>query len=510
MSGCGHGRNLSGDLVLDCEDVVVGSGAGGAVVACHLAEAGRDVVVLEEGGHVEPHEFARMRPSQTMRHTWRDAGLTMAVGVGDSPMINVMMGRCIGGSSAMTGGVCFRTPEYVLADWRALGLTDFTPEAMEPYIADVERSVHVEEVPESMRSRSTALFAQGAAKLGYRVESMRRNTNGCVGWSTCNFGCPQGAKMSVDRSYLPRAIAAGARVYSDAYVERVLVHDSRASGVEGRVLNGPRGKPGTRLRVRAKRVVLGAGALYTPLVFLKSGIGQRSGQVGKNLTLHPGFRVMARFEERVEGWRGALQSAFSSAYEPEGIQLNSLFMPGGILAATMPGIGSRHHARACQIPHLAVFGANLHDGGNGRVRKGFGRDPFVAYRMSAKDRAAARRAMRICADTFFAAGAKEVFLPVLGLEGLDPDAYRALDLDRISARRFECASQHPLGTCRMGTSADNSVVNEWGESWELPGLYVADGSVVPTSLGVNPQLSIMTLATRIAWKMREEASRNGS
>lgn len=506
MAAIAHGRDLSGDLTLECDDVVVGSGAGASVVACHLAEAGRDVVVLEEGGHVEPHEFARMRPSQTMRHTWRDAGLTMAVGVGDSPMINVTMGRCIGGSSAMTGGVCFRAPDYVLADWRSLGLTDFTPEAMEPYYADVEKSVHVEEVPASMRSRSTALFAEGAAKLGYRVEAMRRNTNGCVGWSTCNFGCPQGAKMSVDRSYLPRAVAAGARVHSDCLVERVSVDGARASGVEGRVLNGPRGTPGTRLRVRARRVILGCGAYYTPLVLFKTGVGRRSGQVGRNLTLHPAFRIMARFEERVDGWRGALQSAFSSAYEPEGIQLNSVFVPGGILAATMPGIGDRHHARTRQIAHLAMFGANLHDAGGGRVRQGLGRDPFVLYRMGAKDRAAARRALRICADTFFAAGAKEVFLPILGLDGLDADQFRAFDLDRISARRLECTSQHPLGTCRMGVSPEDSVVNPWGEAWDLPGLHLVDGSIVPTSLGVNPQLSIMTLATRIAWKLREASA----
>jgi choline dehydrogenase-like flavoprotein len=498
-----HGRDLTGDLALDCDDVVVGSGAGAAVVACHLAESGRNVVVLEEGGHIEPHEFARMRPTQAMRHSWRDAGLTMAVPLGDSPAINVMMGRCIGGSSAMTGGVCFRTPDYVLADWRKLGLAEFTPEAMEPYFLDVEKSVHVEEVPESMRSRSTALFAAGAAKLGYRVEPMRRNTNGCIGWATCNFGCPEGAKMSVDRSYLPRAIAAGARVYSDAWVERVRVDGSRATGIDGWLLNTPNGKPGSRLSVRARRVVVGAGAFYTPLILQRSGIGRRSGELGKNLTLHPGFRVMARFEERVEGWKGALQSAFSSAYEPEGIQLNSLFVPGGILAATMPGIGDRHRARALAIPHLAMFGANLHDAGNGRVRKGLGRDPFVTYRMSAHDRATARRALRICADTFLAAGAKEIFLPVLGMDGMDADRVRAFDFDRIPARRFECASQHPLGTCRMGTSETNSVVNQWGAAWDVSGLHLVDGSIVPTSLGVNPQLSIMTLATRIAWQLRE-------
>ena len=166
-----HGRDHEGDLEISTEVVVVGSGAGGAVVAATLAEAGMDVVVLEEGGHVRPEEHARMRPSESLRHLWRDAGFTMAFGVGRSPMINIMMGRCIGGSSALTGGVCSRIPEAVLADWRALGLADFTPERLEPYYADVEANVHAEEVPASARSRSTQLFAEGARKLIAEIDA---------------------------------------------------------------------------------------------------------------------------------------------------------------------------------------------------------------------------------------------------------------------------------------------------------------------------------------------------
>ena len=276
-----HGRDHTGDLTLNTEVVVVGSGAGGAVVACTLAEAGMDVLVLEEGGHVRPEEHAQMRPSESLRHLWRDAGFTMAFGVGASPMINVMMGRCVGGSSALTGGVCFRIPEAVLADWRALGLTEFDAAHLEAFYAEVEKNVHVQEVPVEARSRSTQLFAEGAKKLGFELENMRRNTNGCVGWATCNFGCPERAKMSVDISYIPRALRAGASVHSDCLVERVLIKDGRAVGVAGRVLNGPNGEPQGRLTVRAKRVVLACGAMFTPLILKKDGIGRRSRQVGQ-------------------------------------------------------------------------------------------------------------------------------------------------------------------------------------------------------------------------------------
>jgi choline dehydrogenase-like flavoprotein len=496
-----HGRNLGGDLHIDADVAIVGSGAAGSVVATKLAEHGLDVVVLEEGGHIRPEEHARMRPTESLRHAWRDAGLTMAFGLGESPMINVMMGRCIGGSSVLTGGVCFRIPENVLADWRREGLEEFTSRELEPYYREVERNIHVEEVPKGARSRSTQLFAEGARRMGFELHDMRRNTKGCVGWATCNFGCPERAKLSVDLSYLPRAVAAGARLYSDCLVEKVIAKQDRVAGVVGRVLNGTDGRPGGRLSVRASRVVLAAGSLHTPLITRKSGVGKSSGRVGTDLTLHPGFRIMARFDERVAGWNGALQSAFSSHLEPESIQLNSVFVPPGALAATQPGVGPGHARRTRQIGNLAMFGINLHDDGGGRVYRGLGREPIVTYRMSKKDRAAVPKALRIAGDTFFAAGAKEVFLPILGLDGMDADQFHSADLERLSVRRLECTSQHPLGTCRMGTSAGSSVVNHWGEAWELQNLVIADGSIIPTSLGVNPQLTIMTLATRIAEHM---------
>jgi choline dehydrogenase-like flavoprotein len=498
-----EGHLLEDDLEDGADVVVVGSGAGGAVVAAHLAEAGHDVIVVEQGPHVPQERYGKMRPSETMRWLWRDGGLTAAIGLGDTPVINVMTGECIGGSSVLTGGVCFRTPGAVLREWsEVLGLDGLSESAMVPYFEDVERAVHVEEVPVAMRSRSTSLFAAGAERLGHPLKPMRRNTRGCTGCGRCNFGCPEDAKMSVDRTYLKRALAAGARVYSDLDVQEVTTHGARASGVAGRLRNGPRRSPGNRFRIRAKRVVLAAGAFCTPSLLGRSGIGRQSGQVGHNLTLHPSFRMMARFDEKVEGWKGALQSAYSDAYDREGIQMNSLFVPPGILAGTMPGLGDDQAARAQLIPHLAIFGGMIHDDPGGRVLHAFGQRAMT-YRMSRRDSRTVSRVLSLTAETFFAAGAREVFLPVLGFPPCDADRFRALDLDGLPRRRLECSSQHPLGTARMGTSAEHAVVDPDGACWELAGLYVADGSIVPTSLGVNPQETIMAMATRIAWKLRE-------
>lgn len=497
-----EGRAFIADVEDSADVVIVGSGAGGAVVAAHLAEAGQRVIVVEEGPHVPHERYGRMRPSESLRHLWRDGGSTVAVGLGDTPVINVMTGECVGGSSVLTGGVCFRAPGSVLEHWaNALGLRGLSEAAMEPYFEDVERAVHVEEVPIELRSRGTAAFARGAERLGHPLSPMRRNTRGCKGCGRCNFGCPEDAKLSVDRTYLRRAIAAGARLFSDAHVERVVTHGARAAGVSGHFRRTERAKP-PRFVLRAARVVLAAGAYCTPLLLLRSGVGRQSGQVGRNLTLHPSFRMMARFDERIEGWKGALQSAYCRSFEHERIHLNGLFVPPGVLAGTIPGIGDRHAERAALVPHLAVFGGMIHDEPGGRVHHVFGRR-FITYRLSAADDVAVSRTLSLLGETFLAAGARELFLPILGQGPCDADAFRALDFPRLPRRKLECSSQHPLGTARMGVSPEHAVVGSDGQCFELEDLYVADGSVMPTSLGVNPQETIMAMATRIAFGLRE-------
>lgn len=496
-----RGRAHAGDLDLDCDDLIVGSGASGAVMAAILAESGRRVIVLEEGPYLPEEEIRAMRPSQHLRKAWRDGGMTVALGVGDSPSINVTMGRAVGGSSIVTGAVCFRTPGRVLAEWSdKLGLRELTMDKLDPHFSEVEKAIHVEEVPASMRSLSTQRFAEGAEKLGLTMEPLRRNTKGCNGCGRCNFGCPHGAKMSVDMTYLPRAVAAGATVWSDVLVDAITIKNGKAVGVTGRIQGRDLGwlhRTG-RVKVAAKRVFVAAGAYHTPLLLQAAGVGVKSGQTGRHMTLHPSFRMFARFEERLEGWRGALQSAYTKSLEAEGITMVGLFVPAGVLAATMTGFGPEHVRRSKDIPHLAVFGGLVHDEGGGVIRRGPGREPLVTYRMAKEDRAKIPMVIRRMGEIFFAAGAKEVFPPIIGHEGVDADTFRKLDFSHIPATRLECSSQHPLGSARMGTSADRSVVKPSGETWDVENLFVTDGSIVPTSLGVNPQLTIMAMATRIA------------
>jgi len=497
-------RKHEGKLELSCEVVVVGSGAGGAVVATLLAEAGVDVIILEEGRYVPSERYAEYSTLESLGQLFRGGGTTFAMGLGKTPMINVTMGKCVGGSSVLTGGVCFRTPEKVTSRWAGeLGLSSLSSERLEPHFEAVARAVHMEEVPETMRSRSTELFARGASARGVAIKSLSRNTEGCRGCGRCNFGCPHQAKRSVDLSFLPRAVEAGARLYSGCRVDSVVSDLKSAKGVSGWTLGGKADAPRGKLLVSAKRVVLSAGAAHTPLILKASGLKSLSRQIGRNLTLHPAFRVMARFDEEVRGWSGALQSAYSDAFENQNFTLVGLFLPPGVLAATLPGVGREHRAYAEMIPQLSVFGGLIHDQGGGRVRRGLSREPLLTYRMAKEDRAVIPRLLREMGEIYFAAGAKQLFLPVLGLGPVDADAFRRLDLERLKMRDLECSSQHPLGSCRMGQDATQGVVDEDGNVFGLRGLSIADGSVVPTSLGVNPQLTVMALAHKIGARLRE-------
>lgn len=496
-------RDLDDGAELSADVVIVGSGAGGAVIAAELAAAGQCVVILEEGPHITPERFAAMRPSESIRHAWRDGAMTVAFGVKNTPMVNVTMGRCVGGTSTLTGGVCFRAPQSVHDVWsKQRKLTELTAEGLAPFYDRVEQDIHVEEVDASKRSRSTQLFSEGAEQLGFSLKPLRRNTINCRGCGRCNFGCPHQAKQSVDLVYLPRALKDGAQIFSDCLVNSILTKGDRAVGVTGRALD-ERGKPHGHITVHSKRVVICAGSYHTPLILQASKVGRQSKQVGRNLTLHPAFRMIARFDEPVRGWSGALQSAYSDSFEHERITMVGLFVPPAVLGATMPGFGREHTDRTAKIANLALFGGLIHDEGGGVVRPGRGREPFVTYRMDPKDRVVVPKLIRRMAETFRAAGAKEIFLPIFGAEPITPDQLDSYDFEHIPGRRFESASQHPLGSCRMGTEAKSSVVDPNGECWDLKELWVGDGSVVPTSLGVNPQLTIMAMALRIASKMLE-------
>lgn len=505
-----EGRGLDAGFEESVDVVIVGSGSGGAVMAQILAEAGQRVLVLEEGPYYEPSTYQRFTPSQSVRRLFREAGMVTALGVGQTPIISLLMGRAVGGSSLLTGAVCFRIPSEVHHEWaHELGLEELSERRLEEAYRSVEERAQIREVPVDMRSRSTTLFVEGAARMGLSIKPTRRNTgHDCEGNGRCNFTCPAGAKRSVDVAYLPDALAHGARIYSDALVDGLLIEDGRAAGVTGRLLGGPHGSPGHPFRVHAKVVVSACGTVHTPLLLGRAGVGRQSGVLGDKITLHPAARVVARFDERVNGWDGALQSVYCDDFDREGIKFVGVYTAANVLAAGFPGVGPALRKRAAALPYCAAMGGMVHDEGGGRVRPGIGREPVLSYEMASRDLARLKKAIRVLCEMAFAAGAREVFPPIFGVPPLTHvDQARKLEHERYDARRIECMAFHPLGSARVANDPRRGVVDQSGEAWELPGLFVADGSILPTSIGVNSQVPIMAMATRIAWRLAERLQR---
>ena len=501
-----RGRELPGGFDDACDVVVVGSGAGGAVMAALLAEAGLSVIVLEEGPHYTQEEIRGFTPTESMRKMWREGGLLTTVPIGKSPVIAVTCGRNVGGSSVHTGGVCFRVPSSVHHDWvRDHDLPSLSEKHLEAAYEDVEKRTHVTEVLPHERSRATDKFVQGAAKLGIEMHSIKRNTQGCEGNGLCNFGCPKSAKLSVDISYLPGAVQNGTRVIADALAERILFDGDRAIGVEGSLTRPPpyRGRPHAKFRVRARAVVSACGTLHTPLLLGASGV--RNAHLGRHITLHPSVRIGAMFDDRVEGWNGALQSVYSEHFHAEGITLVGVYTAVNVLAAALPGIGPAHRSLIRKLGNFGILGGLVHDQGGGTIRPApMGREGLLTYEMAPQDLAHVRRALTILGEVAFAAGAKEVFVPVFGVPAVrDVATLRRLETEPLDPKRIETTAFHPLGSARMANDPRRGVTSETGEVFGTRGLFVADGSVLPSSIGVNSQLPIMAMATRIAWILRD-------
>jgi choline dehydrogenase-like flavoprotein len=230
----------------------------------------------------------------------------------------------------------------------------------------------------------------------------------------------------------------------------------------------------------------------------------RAPGLGRHITLHPAARIVAFFDRELRGWDGALQSVYSDAFAADGIKLVGVYSAVNVLAASMPGVGPSLADRVRRMANLGVFGAMIHDEAGGRVLRGPGREPLLLYRMSTRDYGRLRRAIRVLAEIALAGGATEVIPPIFGLPPVKtPAQARALETDPIDPRRIECLAFHPLGSARMAADARSGVVDQDGECYGLPGLFVADGSILPTSIGVNSQVAIMALATHVAWHLRE-------
>jgi len=492
------GDDVVGDTVLDADVVVVGSGAGGATVAAELAEAGLDVVVLEEGGYYTTRDFTA-EATKMIRALYRDGGATIAIG---SPPVMFQEGRAVGGSTVVNGGMSWRTPERVLDRWqREHALPDVDAKAMEPYFERVERRIHVRpQDPESI-GVDNALLKQGADAMGWRTQGNLRNQVHCAGSNNCAFGCPTGAKQSALVTYIPRALHYGARLWADVRVDRITRHGKRATGVVGHVVR-PDGRRGPNLVVRAKLVVSSCGAIHTPALLSRSGFRSPSGRLGHNLSLHPNTKVVAIFDRDVRGWEGVHQAYQVKEFEDEGLTFAAVNVPPSIVGMSLSTTTGTRGAELGRVmadyDKMVVAGMLLEDTSTGRVRTIGGR-PQAFYQLSDFDAERLVRGVSLLSELLFAAGARRILLPFEGAADLtSTDDARRLYREHIAKQRMEVLTVHMMGTAAIGGDRARAVCDPWGVVHDAAGLMIADASLFPTPIGVNPMETIMGLATRAA------------
>ena len=491
---CHAGPALGGDLAVECDVVVIGTGAGGAVVAKELAEAGVAVVMVEEGHYFERKDFTG-RPFEMQQKMYRAGGATFSVG---NTVIPIPIGQTVGGTTTVNSGTCYRVPDRVLRHWHDdLGLDELTPDAMAGYYERVERILGVAPVPPQYLGGNARVIARGCEALGFtRHHALRRNAPDCDGQGTCCFGCPTDAKRSTNVSYVPMAMKAGAELFYGCAVERIVTEGGRATGVVARTKGS-----GHRLTVRARAVVVSCGSLVTPILLERNGLCGASGQLGKNLSIHPACGALAEFDERIAGYDGVPQGYAIEELHEEGILFEGAVTPLEFTMSMAPQVGPRLVALAENYEHVASFGFLVADTSRGRVRLVRGR-PVVTYVLNGRDVARLKRGMEVLTRVYLAAGARSVLAPIHGFPEITCEA----DLDRLRqatlrASDFELSAYHPLGTACMGKSPSRSVVGPDNQAHDVTGLYVVDGAAVPSSLGVNPQVTIMALATRAAEKI---------
>jgi choline dehydrogenase-like flavoprotein len=476
----------------DCDVVIVGSGAGGAAAAAVLAEAGLDVLVLEAGGHHNRDSYPEDH-LEAIATLYRDAGLTIAEG---NPPIPVPVARTIGGTTVINSGTCFRAPGHVLDEWRNEHGVSWAQD-LDPYFVEAEEFLRVTPLDPERMGRNGQLAMEGAASIGASGGPISRNAGKCVQCSSCPFGCAIDAKRGMHVSYLPRAAAAGARIRAGVEARRLLVEDGRAAGVEclasGGQSNGRR-RPYT---VRARRAtIVAAGAFGTPELLLRSRLG--GAQVGRNLHIHPACWVGARYEEEVRGWEGVMQSYYLDEWESERVLLEATFTPLAFGGGWLQGAGRAHQEAMLDFGHIGSIGVQLADRSGGRVGLLGDGSLKASYRLTRDDARRLTFGIARAAEVHFAAGATEVYPNIPRAGVLRPGQLAEFEATTFKPSELRLEAFHPMGTARISGDEDGGACDETGAVRGVSDLYVADASLFPSAVHVNPMMTIIAFAKQVA------------
>jgi choline dehydrogenase-like flavoprotein len=491
---------------LETDVVIVGSGAGGGVVAGELAAAGLDVIVLEKGGYAAESDFDGAELRSQARLFEKQGFLTSA----DLGTL-ILAGSTLGGGTTINWAVAQRTPPHILQEWEDdYGLPDFTDQTYQDAQDAVAQRIHVTTDESEANARSDVLIRGGAA-LDYPVEVLPRNVHKCGDCGFCGFGCRFGAKQGTLRTYLQDAYTQGARIAVQTRVERVLIKNGRAVGVIA-LTQTPNGDT-VRLIIKARAVVVAAGALHTPALLMRSGL--TNAHIGRNLHLHPAASTFGFYEAPINGWEGVMLSHAITHFSDldgngHGVRLESAPLHPGFTASALPWLnGYLHKQWMARYAHLSNILATVRDAESGRITLDREGEPVVHYQLSAADGAHLMRGVFESLRIQQAAGADSLCGPTAGpgryvaSENQNFDEYLAeVELAGLRRHGFLLSSAHQMSSCRMAANPSRGAIDGTGQTFEVRDLYVADASALPTATGVGPTLTVMSVAYTIAQSIK--------
>jgi choline dehydrogenase-like flavoprotein len=494
---------------IDCDVAIIGSGAGAGITAELLSAAGLKLVIVEEGPLKSSRDFKQLESEAYPTLYQESAGRKTA-----DKAINILQGRCVGGSTTVNWTSSFRTPSATLGYWQKhFGLADYTDDALAPWFQAAEQRLGIGPwlVPPN---ENNDLLRRGALKMGIAAAAIQRNVRGCWNLGSCGMGCPTNAKQSMLVTTIPAALDRGATLLVQTRAERLEIAGGQVSALHctGVQMNGAVAANARRTVIRAKHFVVAGGAINSPALLMRSGAPDPHGLLGQRTFLHPVVLSSAVFKQDVAGWQGAPQTIYSDHFletdaidGPIGYKLEAPPLHPLIFATTIGGYGQDAAVLLKKFPQAHALLALMRDGFHaespgGRVSIKRDGSPLLDYPLTDFVMQGARRALLTMAELQFAAGAQEVYTghelaPVYTSWAQAKDNIATLPMKPLLTK---VVSAHVMGGCGLAADASRGVVRPDGQHWQLKNLSVHDGSLFPTSIGANPQLSVYGIVNKLA------------
>jgi choline dehydrogenase-like flavoprotein len=492
---------IDGDVLEYCDVCIIGSGASGAILAKKLSGAGRSVVLLEKGGYFEGEDM-NQRDEDMVPLLWKNSGANLT----DDLRIAIAQGSCLGGSTIINDAVCFDTPDIVRNQWREMGV-DISDKEWDDATKEVSINTLITKVRDDELSNNSLMLKKGCELMGYSKHyPNKRNSFNCMQCGLCHLGCHYGTKQDMRETYIHNALnnhGSNIRIYCNCSAEKITRSGETVNGVEGNFLDRASNTI-FKLRVNAKLVIIAAGAIASTHLLQKNGIAKE--KTGKGLALHPSPFILGDFPFEIKGIQGIPMTytlhdfGVTNGVSELGFIIEGIFLPPLQFSMLLPASRGQHEEFMKRYNHYAMAGVLVRDGSNGVITltdRGFTR---VTYSLGEKELENIARGAQIIASMWFKLGASRIITSHINKQILnnEDEIPELVDAIKNDPKNLLLGSAHPQGGNRMGNDENHCVVDPNGKVYGFKNLCVCDASVFPTAVGVNPQLTVMSLATIIA------------